>query len=201
MDLSLQAKLLRVLQEREIKPVGSNKTVKVDVRVIAATNKEIDEAIQKGLLREDLFYRLNVISIHIPPLQERIDDVPLLANHFLEVFNKQGNRKVKISHEALELLKSYDWPGNVRELKNVIERAFVLGTDDIITPEDLPNELVRKKEVPSLYKDIPSLREAEFSLIKRALKETSGNQTQAAKLLGVDRKTLHRKLKRYNIPI
>ncbi len=200
---NLQVKLLRVLQEREVRPVGSDRSVKVDVRVVAATNRPLEEAIRDGTLRKDLFYRLNVVSIGLPPLRERASDIPLLVQHFIEVFNERTGRHVcAISSEVLETLARHSWPGNVRELENVVERTFALGTEPVITAKDLPPYLA--SEPVGMLKTASSqrpvlLRDLEAETILRVLRETGGNQVQAARLLGVDRKTIHRKLKKYRL--
>ncbi len=200
---SLQVKLLRVLQEREVRPVGSDRSVKVDVRVVAATNRPLDEAIQDGTLRKDLFYRLNVVSIQLPPLRERASDIPLLVQHFIEVFNERTGKDVcAISSEALEILARHSWPGNVRELENVVERTYALGAGPVITAKDLPpylaSEPVGIPKTASPQRPV-LLRDLEAETILRVLRETGGNQVQAARLLGVDRKTIHRKLKKYGL--
>ena len=197
---SLQVKLLRVLQEKKIRPVGSSQEKDVDVRVIAATNRDPEEAVTKGIMRKDLFYRLNVVSIKLPPLRERKEDIPLLANHFIDKFNMTSNKEVSgISPDAMDMLLSYDWPGNVRQLENVIERAFALGMDGIIKRSDLPIEIrghrAFSKSITSTY----SLKENEIILIKKALEKTGGNKAASAKLLGINTATLYRKIKRYGI--
>ncbi len=202
---SLQVKLLRVLQEREVRPVGSDRSVKVDVRVVAATNRPLDEAIQDGTLRKDLFYRLNVVSIQLPPLRERASDIPLLVQHFIEVFNERTGKDVcAISSEALEILARHSWPGNVRELENVVERTYALGAGPVITAKDLPPYLASEPVGTGPPETgVPQrpvrLRDLEVETILRVLRETGGNQVQAARLLGVDRKTIHRKLKKYGL--
>ncbi|RKY66581.1 MAG: sigma-54-dependent Fis family transcriptional regulator [Candidatus Latescibacterota bacterium] len=196
---SLQVKLLRVLEEGRIRPVGASKQIPIDVRVIAASNRSIDEALKDGSFRKDLYYRLNVIPINVPPLRERKEDIPILAEQFLEILNSQSKRQVKeISVKAMEALLSYNWPGNVRELRNVIERSFVLGTGESITLGDLPPEL-RAHEVKT-PDTIPTLVESERSLIRRVLQK-SRNKTEAAKLLGIDRTTLYRKIKKHGLAI
>ncbi len=200
---SLQVKLLRVLQEREVRPVGSDRSIKVDVRVVAATNRPIEEAIQDGTLRKDLFYRLNVVPIQLPPLRERTSDIPLLVQHFMEAFNARTGKAVRaISAEALEILTHHPWPGNVRELENVVERAYALGAGPVITAKDLPPYLA-SEPVGTLKTASPQrpvlLRDLEAETILRVLRETGGNQVQAARLLGVDRKTIYRKVKKYRL--
>jgi DNA-binding NtrC family response regulator len=200
--IDLQAKILRALQEREVDRVGGGKPIPVDVRVIAATNKDIDRAVKEGRFREDLYYRLSVITLHMPPLRERRDDVPLLAGHFLKKFNKGPD--VRIDAEALSALSSYGWPGNVRELENVIERASVLKRGDVITRAELPEKLVKeKKGVEDIILNLPeegiSLEDLEKSLIVKALEQHTGNQTRAAEYLGITRPTLIYRMEKYGL--
>lgn len=198
----VQVKLLRTLQERKVRPVGDTKEIGIDVRVMAATNRDIEDAIKSGALRKDLFYRLNVITIRIPPLRKRKEDIPFLVNHFVDVFNNKSNRKVKgISPEAMDILLSYHWPGNVRELQSIIERAFSLGAGETISIADLPSEVKRQRYIthPEGPEDIPTLRDSEVALIQKALERTSGRKVQAAELLGIDKATLYRKIKRYGL--
>ena len=195
-----QVKLLRVLQDKMVRPVGGTKETKVDVRVIAATNRDLEEAIKSGALRKDLYYRLNVVSIKIPPLNERKEDIPLLINHFLQEFNLNRNDQIKgISSTAMDLLLNYYWPGNVRELENVIERAFALGVKGIINLDDLPSEIKTVKKSSIMQIGSYSLKENEIMLIRNALIETHYNKVEAAQLLEIDTSTLYRKLKRYDI--
>ena len=195
MSLSMQAKLLRVLQDKEVCMVGSNRTRKVDVRILAATNKDLQGLVKKGLFREDLFYRLNVITIIIPPLRERGDDILLLAHHFLTQFAAEsGKATPRFSDEALQSLRSYNWPGNVRELENVIQRLVVMTDGDVIEVPDLPS-LMR---FSALRKTgfTRTLVEVESEYITNVLASVDGNKTRAAEILGIDRKTLREKLKR-----
>jgi len=198
MSLPMQAKILRVVQEQSFERVGGTKSVKVDFRLITATNKDLEKAIAKGLFREDLYHRLNVVTVHLPPLRQRKEDIPLLANCFLKRCNRVNGEKVKtISAEVLDLLMDYEWPGNVRELENVIERAVVLSNNDVILPEDIllrPWKSTSDSEIISSPRSI-SLVEGEKALIQKALKTTHWNQTKAAKLLGIHRNTLRRKIK------
>jgi putative PEP-CTERM system response regulator len=202
MSLSMQAKILRVAQEQSFERVGGTKPVKVDFRLITATNRDLEEAIAKGLFREDLYHRLNVVTIYLPPLCQRKEDIPLLANYFLKRYNRVNGRKIKtISAEALDLLMDYEWPGNVRELENVIERAVVLSSNDVILPEDIllrSGKRILDSKIISSPRSI-SLVEGEKALIQKALKTTHWNQTKAAKLLGIHRNTLRRKIKYLNI--
>ncbi len=206
MSPSLQVKLLRVLQQRSFERVGGIKTIHVDVRVIAATNRNLDEAVRDGRFREDLYYRLNVIPIVVPALRERSDDIPLLANHFLSVFNEQKHKYVQgVSDEAMRLLCTYSWPGNVRELENLIERLVILKGEGTITPDDLPEKMLRRDPYaalpslafPSEGVDFNRLVEAfEDDLIQRALKAAGGVKNRAAQLLRLNRTTLVEKMKK-----
>jgi DNA-binding NtrC family response regulator len=197
MPLALQAKLLRFLDSGEFRRVGGNRTLRVDVRLVAATNKDLPAMIRKAAFREDLYYRLNVIAISVPPLRERKEDLPALARHFLAKYAKNLSKAVTdISPEALELLAGYHWPGNVRELESVIERAVILCEGDTLGAEDL--SLPAAAVVDELGTN-PSLEEMEKTYILRVLKEANGNQSRASQLLGIDRKTLYLKLKKYGI--
>ncbi|MDT5121480.1 MAG: hypothetical protein QOC96_962 [Acidobacteriota bacterium] len=202
MPALLQAKLLRVLQEREFERVGGTRTLKVDIRLIAATNRDLEEAIRQGTFRQDLYYRLNVVSLSMPPLRERREDIPLLANYFVQKYSDKCNRKVKgISSEARARLTHYDWPGNVREFENAIERALVLGTTELILPEDLP-EAVLETVVPAsggVAKYHEAVTEAKKHLILQAVEQAAGNYTEAAKLLGVHPNYLHRLIRNMNL--
>jgi Nif-specific regulatory protein len=198
---TLQLKLLRVLQEREFERVGGTETVKVNVRILAATNKNLEEAIKKMAFREDLYYRLNVVTLFLAPLRERKEDIPLLSKYFLRIYNQRMSKRVsEISPQTMDLLLKYPWPGNVRELRNIIERALVLGSKDRILPEHLPLEvqMVEKKSYPQAQKNLP-LREMEKQHITEVLQAVKGNKTKAASLLGIDRSTLYEKIKAYNI--
>lgn len=196
----LQVKMLRVLQEKKVRPVGDTKELEIDVRVIAASNNDLDEAVKSGILRKDLFYRLNVVSVKISPLRERKKDIPLLVNHFIDKFNSRGKRRiVSISPEAMDIMLNYNWPGNVRQLENVIERAFALGADEVIEAADLPSEIKRFGETLKTEKPAYALRENETILIKKALDKTDGNKAIAADLLGINITTLYRKIKKYKI--
>lgn len=201
MPLALQGKLLRVLQEREIQRVGSAATIAVDVRVIAATNKDLEAAVKAGEFREDLFYRIAAFPIVIPPLRQRREDIPLLANHFLEKHARDANRPISgISTATLRVLLSYDWPGNVRELENAIERAVLLETEDVLHAHNLPPHM--SPVVPSRSGDparVLPLTEVERQAVSHALAVAGNNISQAARSLGINRATLHRKLKRYDL--
>jgi two-component system, NtrC family, response regulator HydG len=192
--LPLQAKLLRVLQERELNRVGGNKPIKVNIRILAATNRSLPEMVKEGRFREDLFYRLNVLSYLIPPLRKRREDIPLLARHFVERYSAKCNRKVRgLSEEAIACLLSHDWPGNIRELENTIERAVVLGSTPQIERDDLPEILLESATTTGSstgYHDEITRRKKE--IILDALQRSQGSFTEAAKLLGVHPNYLHR---------
>lgn len=199
-EAALQVKLLRALQERKIRPVGAAHEKTVDVRVIAATNQDTDVLLRKNIMREDLYYRLNVINIRMPALREMRADIPLLVRHFLNRFNTRSQKKVQgISPEALDCLDRYHWPGNVRQLENVIERAFALGVDKIIQAEDLPLEIREIAQQKVGTAKIRTLRDNEIALIKSALVKTNGNRAKAAELLGVNTSTIYRKIEKYQI--
>src|SRR5438876_2591121 len=195
----LQVKLLRVLQEMSVRPVGSTRAHPVDVRVIAATNRNLEQAMHSGTFRQDLFYRLNVIRIQLPSLRERREDISSLVNHFIRRFNKRLRRDVKgISPDALSALSGYDFPGNVRELENLIERAFAMGSRDQTTLADLPSLTARPSVAPSMAgSTVPTLAEVEKELILRALAVYSNDKEEAARALGISRRTIYRRLKEY----
>ncbi|HKO92860.1 MAG TPA: sigma-54 dependent transcriptional regulator [Polyangiaceae bacterium] len=203
MPLEMQPKLLRVLQERQVRPVGGNVVVPVDARIIAATNRDLESEVEEQRFREDLYYRLNVVQIHVPPLRARGNDVLLLAQHFVRKFADRMRKGVTgISSEAAKKLVEYDWPGNVRQLENSMERAVTLTRFEQITVEDLPDRISRYESSRMTIADVDSehmltLDQLEKRYIERVLKAAQGNKTQAAKLLGVDRRTLYRKLERY----
>ncbi len=191
----LQAKLLRVIQEREFERVGGTRSIKADVRIIAATNRDLEEAIRRGAFRQDLYFRLNVITLTVPPLRERVEDIEALANHFAQKHSRRLKRRIAgISERAYAYLKSYDWPGNVRELENVIERALVLGATDMIQPEDLPDTVLESSPAPEIAGGSfhETIKEAKQRLIAETLQKTNGNYTEAAKLLGMHPNSLHR---------
>ncbi len=201
MSLTIQAKLLRVLQEREFERVGSTRTIKVDVRIIAATNRDLESEIKNGRFRQDLYYRLNVVSLTMPPLRLRRQDIPLLANYFVTKYSQKCKRKVSgISKEALDLLANYDFPGNVRELENAVERAIVLGNSDIILPDDLPESILESSnfEMP-LMEYQKAVNEMKQNLILKTLRQTNGNYTEAAKILGLHPTNLHRLIRTMNL--
>jgi len=196
---TLQVKLLRVLQEMQVRPVGSTRAYPVDVRVIAATNRNLEEAMTDGDFRQDLFYRLNVIRITLPPLRERREDIPALVNHFLRRFNRRFRRDVRaITPEALEALSAYEFPGNVRELENLLERAFAMGAREQITLADLPSLTVSIPGVlASAARPLPTLADVEKDLILKALAMNNNDKEEAARTLGISRRTIYRRLKEY----
>jgi DNA-binding NtrC family response regulator len=210
----LQVKLLRVLQERQIEPVGSSENIDIDVRVIAATHRDLEKAVQEGKFREDLFYRLNVIPIRMPALKERREDIPLLISHFLDRFvSADRSNEISFAPLTMDLLMGYDWPGNVRELENVIERLVILRGGNEILPEDLPAKIFRSNplathtyktlfELPEPGVDLKQiLSDIEDSLIRQAMNRTRGNKNQASKLLSLNRTTLIEKMKKKNLEI
>ena len=202
MPAPLQAKILRTLQEKEVHPIGAPVPVKVDVRIVAATHRDLEALIAEGQFRHDLYYRLNVITIRVPPLRERMDDlVPLIA-HFLEKHGRRlGREGCTLSPQTMEALRRHPWPGNVRELENALERALVLGRDNVLWVEDLPESVrARPSTRPFVHNGLPRpLSEVEREHILRTLRELHGNKAAAARLLGLDRKTLYRKLEQYGI--
>ncbi len=205
MNNATQAKILRVLQEKEFEPLGSNRTVSVDVRVISATNSDLEEEVERGGFREDLFYRLNVVPVNVPPLRERREDIQELAVHFLSKYKEKNQKKIDgFQEEALSLLMKYRWPGNVRELENVVERGVIMCRGKMITPSDLPEKIrdldPASRESEGISPGM-SLREAERILIVGTLKQTGGNRTRSAEILGITRKTLHNKIKEYEIEV
>jgi DNA-binding NtrC family response regulator len=203
--LDLQPALLRAIEEKEIRPVGATGYRTVDVRIIAATNRPLEEMVAQGRFRRDLYYRLNVVTIQIPSLRERKDDVPLLAEHFLRQYAARGARKLTgLSRDALFLLQRYDWPGNVRELQHVIERACALGQADRVELDDLPPAILQAVEAKSRGAEpggVGTLEEMERAAIARLLEECAGDTARAAEALGIDRSTLYRKAKRYKLAI
>src|SRR5205807_8246317 len=207
----MQAKLLRVLQEKEVRPVGSNQRIKVDVRVIAATNRDLETAYKAGEFRKDLYFRLNVVTLHLPSLRERKSDIPTLVHYFLDKF--APGRMVTISPAAMKCMLEYEWPGNVRELENAIERAMALGSQDSMDVSDLPPVIRADQEAAAPSQSQPrfddasilpkssgaDLEELERVTIQRVFEQVKGDKSLAGKMLGISRATLYRKLKRYNI--
>ncbi|UCG37970.1 MAG: sigma 54-interacting transcriptional regulator, partial [bacterium] len=198
MPLSLQAKLLRVLQDHRYERVGGNRSLKSDVRVIAATSRRLEELIEQGRFREDLFYRLNVFPIEVPPLRERRSDVPLLIQEMIARIERENRGSVRLSEKAVAVLQQYDWPGNVRELKNVIERAMILSSSDRIKAEDLALRRTEKIMTGSTPADL-NLDDTERLLIQEALARSRDNQSRAAKLLGISRDTLRYRMKKHGL--
>jgi len=201
MTPNLQVKLLRALQSGEVRPVGSTQAITVDARVVAATNRELEPMIRQGSFREDLFYRLNVIAIVLPPLRERREDIPRLAEHFLARFAQRQGRGLRLSAGAMEQLLRYAWPGNVRELENAMERTAILARAETIEPGDLPPHVgagLRLGSAPGLAAE-QTLAEAERAHISQILERHGWNHTRAAEALGIGRTTLWRKLKEYGI--
>ena len=195
-DLELQKKFLRFLETRTFRRVGETREIKIDARFILATNLELQEALQKGLMRQDLFYRMDVINIAILPLRKRPEDIPFLANFFLEQETKPSSR-FEFSPQAIETLNEYSWPGNVRELKSVVTKATIFAKSEVIKPDDLPSHLLRNRKVP---KKLPrTLEEVEKDYIIQVLEEMGGNQSKAASILGINRKTLYKKIHKHNI--
>lgn len=198
MSMMTQTKLLRVLQEQEFERIGGSNTIKVDVRIMAATNKNLLEEIKKGRFREDLYYRLNVVEIHIPPLRERAEDIPDIVNAFLEEFKEKYNKPdLSLSRDAMAVLTSYAWPGNVRELRNVIERATVLSRANVVEADDFPDKIRRPSEVAGegIGEDrIYTMAEMERMYAQKVLEYAGGNKLKAARLLDIDPKTLRTKL-------
>ena len=200
LKIDMQAKLLRAIQEREIEPVGSDRTEKIDVRIIAATNKDLSEEVAEARFREDLFYRLSVIPLHLPPLRERREDIPALANHFLKKLS--APRGVKFSDRVMKLMKKYDWPGNIRELQNSVERSLILRKSSIIEPEDISLPTAKTTdvlEIPDIPPEGVSLEDIEKGLILKALDKSNGNRSQAARLLKIPRHVLIYRLEKFNI--
>jgi two-component system response regulator HydG len=207
MSSVMQAKLLRVIQDREIQRVGSDTTLKVDVRILAATNRDLQEDVSSGNFREDLYYRLNVVTLRVPPLRERHEDIPLLAQHFLEKYSEKNRKSIKgFTPLSMDMLLRYDWPGNVRELENAVERAVILGPGDYITEKELPLSITKAYphaedvDRPTRVRKQPqSLDEVEREAVLAALEASGGNKSETARVLGITRKTLHKKLQKYGV--
>nr|WP_319495530.1 sigma-54 dependent transcriptional regulator [uncultured Desulfobacter sp.] len=205
--LSMQVKLLRVLQEKEIQKVGSDKVTNIDVRVITATNKDLEKEVEAGTFRQDLFYRLNVINVKVPPLRDRADDIPLLAKKFLDRYTRENTKDIKgFTPMAMDALVKYGWPGNVRELENIIERAIILCLGQYISEKDLPANVLKDYEPDDIIgQDLAgggkTLDEIETIALIETLRQTKGNKTEAAKILNITRTTLNNKLKRHNLDL
>jgi two-component system NtrC family response regulator len=214
MSIPLQGKLLRVLQEKTFEPVGGVQTIKVDVRIIAATNKDLAGMMEKKTFREDLFYRLNVVEIRMPPLRKRKEDIPLLLDYCMKRLNRELGKNVQaFSDEVLGLFAQYDWPGNVRELENVVERAMVLSKSNVLDIENVPSQITKLRGTETTKKSafdnlnlpegglslIDTVEEIEKTLIREALERTNGNKTRAAELLGVTRKIMRYKTEKYSL--
>jgi len=196
-DASVQVKILRALEERRFERVGGQQSVDVDTRLIAATNRDLKKMVAEGTFREDLYYRLYVVVIHLPALRERRSDIPLLLKHYLDLFNQENGRSIDgFSPDALDLLTAYSWPGNVRELRNVVEQMVVLSRSPRIGVRDLPTQ-IREAGGGAVAADGGTLEEMEKQAVRRALKEAGGNRTRAAEMLGISRRTLHRKIAEY----
>ncbi|MCB1195740.1 sigma-54-dependent Fis family transcriptional regulator [bacterium] len=203
-NMDIQVKLLRVIQEQAFERVGGTKTIHVDLRFIAATNKDLEQQMRQNLFREDLFYRLNVVTVNLPPLRERTEDIPLLLTHYLKVFKNENNRPVlSFSQEVVKILTAYSWPGNVRELRNCIENMVVLSKNDILLKEDIPLKILNNDtsipQITTLIPQITTLQSSERNQIEKVLQECSGNRVKAAQMLGISRRTLYRKIERYGI--
>jgi DNA-binding NtrC family response regulator len=201
LSLNIQAKLLRVIQEREFRKVGDQKKIKLDIRIISASNINLEESVRSGDFREDLYYRLSVVPIRVPPLRRRKEDIPILVHHFLEKFSKKIKRNMpEVSPEAMELLKEHTWPGNVRELEHIIERILILEDTDIIRTRDLPSFISQREgDFQMFSEETFSLQELEKRYIRFVLRRTKGKKKEAADILGINRKTLGMKIKKYGL--
>jgi len=201
LELSLQAKLLRVLQEREIERLGSSRKVKVDFRLISSTNRNLRKEVQEGKFREDLFYRINVIEVKVPPLRERKEDVPLLVSDFFNEACMREKKTLTLSDQAMRMLQNYSWPGNVRQLKNVIERAVVLARGEKVTLKELPEECLFLNRQPVIQNTMKTFKELEMQAVRDALAACKGNKSRAAKMLGISRKAFYKRLNEFPISI
>ena len=203
MSPALQVKLLRVLQEGEVRPVGANRAIKVDVRIVAATNVDVEKAVSEGKFRQDLYYRLGVVVINLPPLRDRREDIPLLIERFLHAAAAKAGKQVDLSPAAVEALTTYHWPGNVRELENQIERLVVFSRSSRIDARDLPATLTPRAPAleKRLFDDLPTLEEIERRYLMHVLEQVGGNRTRAAEVMGIDRRTLYRMAERFGIPL
>jgi two-component system, NtrC family, response regulator AtoC len=205
MSPALQVKLLRAIEEQEVRRIGSNQPVKIDLRIIAASNRVLGQLVDEGKFRADLYYRLRVVEINIPPLRERAEDIPLLVDYFLKRLGRERGQSYSLSNQALSALLSYDWPGNVRELENALEAATALNRSGVITAEDLPpkvkHEACECKRLTDLHADLPSLDELAKRYLLHVLKVTGDNKARAAGILGINRKTLYRMVDRFKLPL
>jgi transcriptional regulator with PAS, ATPase and Fis domain len=203
LPLPIQAKILRVLQAREFEPVGSNRTQKVDVRIIAATNRDLEKMVREGRFRDDLYYRLNVFQVVLPPLRERLEDIPVLTDFFLKRYAKKNRREViTLAPEALRAFRGYSWPGNIRELENAIERGVIVCQGNVLTREDLPAALQPQGEWPAAGGEgEPGLPELERQLISRTLERVAGQRRQAAEILGISLDELNLKIRSYGLEV
>lgn len=205
LSLSMQVKLLRTIQEKEVRPVGSSRSFPVDVRILAATNRDLEEEVEEGRFRQDLYYRLNVVVITVPPLRDRLDDVPLLVRYFLKQFQTPERAVEKVSQQTMAYLTNYEWPGNVRELENVIRRAVAMGSHETIVPADLPETIVGTSPIAEQSSDLgmnnDSLEAYEIAAISNALAKCDGHRKKAARMLGIGEATLYRKLNKYTLEV
>lgn len=197
LELSIQAKLLRVIQERELERIGNNRKIKVNFRLISSTNRDLLKEVREGRFREDLYYRINVVDIKVPPLRQRRDDIPLLAIEFTKEFSEREGKKIALSSDAIRALQGYHWPGNVRQLRNVIERAIVMSKKETIDLSDLPDEfhLINSPEVDNESNGMKTIKELEKNAILEALRKCRGNKSKASKILGISRKAFYKRLK------
>jgi two-component system response regulator AtoC len=205
MSPALQVKLLRAIEEQEVRRIGSNQPVKIDLRIIAASNRILGQLVDEGKFRADLYYRLRVVEINIPPLRERSEDIPLLVDYFLKRLGREHSQTYSLSNQALSALLSYEWPGNVRELENALEAATALNRSGVITAEELPPKVKREsrecKRLADLHADLPSLDELAKRYLLHVLKVTGDNKARAAGILGINRKTLYRMVERFKLPL
>jgi transcriptional regulator with PAS, ATPase and Fis domain len=205
MSPALQVKLLRTIEEQEVRRIGSNQVIKVDVRIVAASNRNLAERVEEEKFRPDLYYRLRVIEMELPPLRERMEDIPLLVEHFLKKFGRERGRSFSVAPRALSALMSYPWPGNVRELENALESAVALNRSGTIVPEDLPSKVRSEsrngQRVEDFYAELPSLDEMEKKYLAHVLKVTGANKAKTAAILGINRRTLYRKVEKYKLHV
>jgi len=188
-----------VLQEREIERIGSNKKIKVDFRLISSTNRNLKQEVTNGNFREDLFYRINVIEIIVPPLRDRMDDIPLLVSEFVSEFCLREKKKLIISEQVMSALQNYSWPGNIRQLRNIVERSVVLSKAEIITLKEIPDEILPRKREEDHYDSIKTFRELEIQAIKDSLSVCNGNKSKASRMLGISRKAFYKRLSEFEL--